>query len=204
MPVISTGIIIGTCGFLILAFTYNAWMFILGIAVFSIGEMTAHPKYYNYVGIVAPKDNVAVYMGYAFLYGVIGSLFGSNFGAIMYAKILKPVAPTAEVLKAGMSMTPEVMSQIRLFWLIFAGLGIFCLIGMLVYNKFFSQDTDVANKRAWAIMLVVYIILAVAGILFMVGALRADPIRWKTVIQALIMLVLGSGGMWVSLKKDSN
>jgi MFS family permease len=48
--------------------------------VFSIGEMTAHPKYYSYIGLVAPADRKAVYMGYAFLYGVIGSLIGSNLG----------------------------------------------------------------------------------------------------------------------------
>ena len=69
---------IGALGFVCLAFASNVWIFILGIAVFSIGEMTAHPKYYSYVGLVAPADKKAVYMGYAFLYGVIGSLVGSN------------------------------------------------------------------------------------------------------------------------------
>ena len=53
---------------------------ILGIAVFSVGEMTCHPKYFSYMGIVAPQDRKAVYMGYAFLYGVFGSLLGSNLG----------------------------------------------------------------------------------------------------------------------------
>ena len=44
--------------------------------------MTAHPKYYSFVGLVAPADRKAVYMGYAFLYGVFGSLLGSNLGAL--------------------------------------------------------------------------------------------------------------------------
>ena len=101
LPVIAVGIIIGSAGFLILALTTSPWMFILGIAVFSLGEMTAHPKYYSYVGMVAPKDRVAVYMGYAFLYGVIGSLFGSNFGAIMYERLLAPLAPASEQVNAG-------------------------------------------------------------------------------------------------------
>jgi proton-dependent oligopeptide transporter, POT family len=43
--------------------------------------MTAHPKYYSFVGMVAPQDRKAVYMGYAFLYGVFGSLLGSSVGA---------------------------------------------------------------------------------------------------------------------------
>ncbi|UCH82976.1 MAG: MFS transporter, partial [Candidatus Latescibacterota bacterium] len=80
LPVMASGIVMGAFGFVVLGFTSGPWWFLVGIAIFSIGEMTAHPKYYSYVGKVAPKDTVAVYMGYGFLYGVIGSLFGSNFG----------------------------------------------------------------------------------------------------------------------------
>jgi len=54
LPVMSAGIIFGMLGFIILALTQSAWLFVLGIAVFSLGEMTAHPKYYSYVGLVAP------------------------------------------------------------------------------------------------------------------------------------------------------
>jgi dipeptide/tripeptide permease len=204
LPVMSTGIIIGALGFVILAFTQGPWMFILGIAVFSLGEMTAHPKYYSYVGLVAPKDNVAVYMGYAFLYGVIGSLFGSNFGAIMYGKILKPVVPSPEAVASGMALDAHVLSQIRFFWMIFAVLGVVCLAGMLLYNKFFSQDTPETNRRAWKIMLGIYIILAVAGIYFFVDSIFLAPVtKWKTFVQSIIMLGLGGGGILISLRKKS-
>lgn len=91
LPTMVAGIVIGTLGFLCLAASTNAWVFILGISVFSIGEMTAHPKYYSYVGLVAPADKKAVYMGYAFLYGVIGSLIGSSLGGILYGSMLKPL-----------------------------------------------------------------------------------------------------------------
>ena len=66
--------------------------------MFSIGEMTAHPKYYSFVGLVAPADRKAVYMGYAFLYGVFGSLLGSNLGAFMYARIVEPAIGTAAIM----------------------------------------------------------------------------------------------------------
>ncbi len=203
VPVMATGIVIGTAGFLILAFTQSPWMFILGIAVFSLGEMTAHPKYYSYVGIVAPKDNVAVYMGYAFLYGVIGSLFGSNFGAALYERILKPVAPSSEIVESGISFSPQIASAVRFFWLIFAILGVVCVIGMLLFNKFFSKDTPKANLQAWKIMLGIYIILSAAGVYFFVYALFLSPqVQWKTLIQSFIMLGLGGGGISISLKKS--
>lgn len=201
LPVMSTGIIFGMGGFLILALTHNAWMFVLGIAVFSLGEMTAHPKYYSYVGIVAPKDKVAVYMGYAFLYGVIGSLVGSNVGAFLYEKILKPVVPSSESVQAGVPLAPHVLSEIRLFWLIFAVLAVFCVIGLLWYNKHFSKDTPEANRKAWRIMMGIYVGLSIIGIYFMVASLfLSAQIQWKMFIQSLIMLGFGVGGIRISFK----
>lgn len=201
-PVMAAGIVIGSAGFLVLAFTRSAWMFVLGVAVFSIGEMTAHPKYYSYIGIVAPQDKKAVYMGYAFLYGVFGSLIGSNLGATLYERILKPVIPLAEDVSAGLPLSSLTASQVKLFWLIFASLGIFCVAGMFLYNHFFSEDTPETNRRAWKVMLGVYIFIAAAGVYFFIFSLFLSPqIQWRTFVQALIMLGLGGGGMIVSLRR---
>ena len=177
-------------------------MFILGIAVFSIGEMTAHPKYYSYVGIIAPQDKKAVYMGYAFLYGVFGSLFGSNLGAVLYEKMLNPLVPNAEDLSSGVFLSSEVIGQLKFFWLIFAVLGVVCLSGMLLYNKFFVEDTPLTNRRAWKIMFGIYIVFALAGIYFTISALfLAEQIQWKTFVQGLILLALGGGGIRISLRR---
>jgi dipeptide/tripeptide permease len=201
IPVMAVGIVFGLCGFVVLALTQSAWMFILGIAVFSLGEMTAHPKYYSYVGLVAPQDKKAVYMGYAFLYGVFGSLLGSNLGAVLYEKILAPIAPAAEAVAAGTPLSPDVLGQVRNFWLIFAGLGIFCLGGMLLYDRYLSVDTPSTNLKTWRIMLGIYSIIGVAGIFFLIQAvILAEQIQWKTFVQSLIMLTLGSGGVLISLK----
>jgi len=202
LPVIAAGVIVGSGGFVVLALTDNPWMFILGIAVFSIGEMTAHPKYYSYVGLIAPKDNVGTYMGYAFLYGVFGSLFGSNLGAILYERMLKPLAPDPDGLAAGVPLAPQVLGQIRVFWMIFAVLGVGCLLGMLLYNKFFSEDTPESNRRAWMIMLGIYCVLAAAGLYFLVySVFFPDQINWRTMVQALILLFLGMGGVRISLRR---
>lgn len=199
LPVMAVGIVFGLCGFVVLAFTQSAWMFILGIAVFSLGEMTAHPKYYSYVGLVAPQDKKAVYMGYAFLYGVFGSLIGSNLGAVLYEKNLAPVAPAAEDVAAGIPLSPEVLGQVKNFWLIFAGLGIFCLGGMLLYDRYLSEDTPETKRKAWGIMLGIYSVIGVAGIFFLVQAVfLSEQIQWKTFVQSLIMLALGTGGIVIS------
>ena len=124
LPTMVTGMLFGAVGFLLLALSQNAWIFILGIAVFSIGEMTAHPKYYSFVGLVAPQDRKAVYMGYAFLYGVFGSLLGSSIGAYLYTEIMKPAIGMADAA-----------TTTRNFWLMFAALDVVAAVGLILFAR---------------------------------------------------------------------
>lgn len=190
LPTMVAGIVIGSLGFLCLSLSTSVWVFILGIAVFSIGEMTAHPKYYSYIGLVAPSDRKAVYMGYAFLYGVIGSLVGSNVGGEMYEALLKPL-----IGQSG------VEDRLRNFWLTFAVLGVVTAGGMILYNRFFALDTPQTNARARRIMTGVYALIVLLGGWFVAIALGKDPVAYKTLVQAVIMLVLGGGGLAISLRR---
>ena len=191
LPTMVTGIVIGTLGFLCLAASTNIWVFILGMSVFSIGEMTAHPKYYSYVGLVAPADKKAVYMGYAFLYGVIGSLIGSSLGGMLYGSMLKPLVGQ-----------PGAAAAARSFWLIFVALNVVAAIGLVIYDRIFAADTPETNEKARRVMLVIYGLLLVAGLLFLRASFFGGAeISYKTLVQAVIMLLLGAGGMAVSLRK---
>jgi len=127
LPTMIGGIMIGTSGFILLSISSNAWVFLFGVVVFSIGEMTCHPKYYSYVGEIAPKDKVAVYMGYSFLYGIIGSLIGNNLGAFLYEKIAKE------------------LGQPRVLWMIFSGIGILTIVGLLIYDHYLSPKARSAT-----------------------------------------------------------
>ncbi|MEW6654506.1 MAG: MFS transporter, partial [Bacteroidota bacterium] len=66
LPTMITGITLGTIGMAILAISTEIWVFVIGITIFSIGEMTAHPKFISYVGLIAPPDKKATYLGYSF------------------------------------------------------------------------------------------------------------------------------------------
>jgi len=191
LPTMITGMVIGAGGFVCLAYAYSAWVFVLGIAVFSIGEMTAHPKYYSYVGLVAPADRKALYMGYAFLYGVIGSLVGSNLGATMYEAMLKPLVGQTGV--AG---------DIRKFWLIFAALDIVAVAGLVVYNRFFAEETEKSSRLARRIMVVIYAgLVAVGAYFFYSSTFAVETTAFRTLVQSLIMLVIGVGGLIISSAK---
>lgn len=201
LPTMVAGILIGSAGFVVLAMSQHAWIFILGIAVFSIGEMTCHPKYYSYIGIVAPVEKKATYMGYAFLYGVIGSLVGSNVGGEMYKAILSPLKEKA--VSAGIfpwELT-GVGGTLRNFWLIFAALGILTTFGLIIYNRLFGENTVKTRARARTTMLFIYAILVLlsVGMIFFVNATKGG-VPPKTWIQSAIMALIGIGGLYTLLK----
>ena len=79
--------------------------------------MTAHPKFISYVGLTAPKDRVATYMGYIFLYGVIGSSIGAILGANLYVHFV------------------DELHQPKVLWLIFSGIGVATILGLLAYDR---------------------------------------------------------------------
>jgi hypothetical protein len=187
-----TGMAIGGAGFLFLAASQNAWMFAAGIAVFAIGEMTAHPKYYSFVGLVAPADRKAVYMGYAFLYGVFGSLLGASIGSRLYTYMLKPVIGT-----------PEAASQARLFWLLFVAWDIVAVGSLIFFARRLGEDNASTRRTARGLMYVVYAAIGLLGVFFLIQGATAAPMDYKTVVQALIFLAIGAGGILMNLARTT-
>lgn len=120
LPTMIVGIALGTIGMGMLSISTHAWVFMAGMATFSIGEMTAHPKFISYVGLIAPPDKKALYLGYSFLYGVIGSGIGGVLGAFTYVRFVTN------------------MGRPDLLWMMFSGIGVVTIIGMLLFNRFLA------------------------------------------------------------------
>jgi len=59
-------------GLLLMFLTQNPWIMLIGLLIFSIGEMASSPKFNEYVGRIAPPDKKALYMGTVFLAIAIG------------------------------------------------------------------------------------------------------------------------------------
>lgn len=124
LPTMIAGIAMGTVGMAILSISTYAWVFIIGIIIFSLGEMIAHPKFISYIGLVAPADKKALYLGYSFLYGVIGSGVGGILGATLYVHFV------------------DKLHQPGILWIIFSMIGVLTIIGLLLYNKFLAVKKD--------------------------------------------------------------
>lgn len=124
LPTMITGISMGTIGVAILAISTHPFVFIAGIFIFSVGEMTAHPKFISYVGLIAPEDKKAVYLGYSFLYGVLGSGIGGILGANLYVHFI------------------DNLKNPTMLWLTFSFIGVATIIGLLLYNKFLAPKSS--------------------------------------------------------------
>jgi hypothetical protein len=153
--------------------------------------MTAHPKYYSFVGQVAPADRKAVYMGYAFLYGVFGSLLGSSLGAFLYEWMLKPALGT-----------PQADERARTFWLVFAVLDVIAAAALVLFARRFGADTEETRRRARAIMRGVYAAVLLVGGVFLYLAFSSSPVQARTAVQASIFIALGVGGLLVGRGRE--
>jgi dipeptide/tripeptide permease len=161
LPTMVAGVAMATMGMAVLSLGSGIWIFILGIFMFSIGEMTAHPKYISYLGTIAPSDKKATYMGFGFLYGVFGSSIGGVVGAFLYvrfidnpmvgfingrlagagAALLPGHVKIGEAMKAAEALGLTKAEVLRAahpseLWLIFSAIGVLCIVGLLAYQRF--------------------------------------------------------------------
>ncbi len=121
LPTMISGIALGTIGMGIFSISTSPWILISGTVIFTIGEMTTHPKFIAYIGTIAPSEKKALYMGYSFLYGVIGSSVGGFLGSALYQKYVVQ------------------MNNPSTLWLIFSGIGAFSMISLTLYNRFIAK-----------------------------------------------------------------
>jgi proton-dependent oligopeptide transporter, POT family len=61
------GILVLSGGLGMMFANQSGWLILLGVLIFSLGEMASSPKFTEYIGRIAPADKKALYMGTSFL-----------------------------------------------------------------------------------------------------------------------------------------
>jgi dipeptide/tripeptide permease len=79
-----TGFVISSIGMGLTLMTHNVTFIIAAIFIFGIGEMAGSPKITEYIGRIAPKDKVALYMGCSFLPVALGNFFAGIVSGPVY------------------------------------------------------------------------------------------------------------------------
>jgi MFS family permease len=84
---ISLGIAVASVGLVLAGFTASGYFCMLGILVFSVGEMLSSPKMNEYLGVIAPEGQKGLYMGYANVPVAVGWGYGSLLGGQVYDRM---------------------------------------------------------------------------------------------------------------------
>lgn len=80
------GIAVIAIGFGQMAFQTLGWYIALGTVIIAFGEMASSPRIQEYISRIAPRDKVALYMGYSFLPVAGGNFIGGLLSGVLYEK----------------------------------------------------------------------------------------------------------------------
>ncbi|PLX14005.1 MAG: MFS transporter [Marinilabiliales bacterium] len=165
-PILSMifGILGIALGFSFMSFSMAGITIVMGTIILAFGEMASSPRIQEYIGRIAPKDKVALYMGYSFLPVAGGNLIGGLLSGNLYASLsdkyiflrdylnVRDIKFSPEInndngllFKAAMEnmeMTKEQLNTLLFaqynpgtIWYVFAAIGAVTSILLFIYNK---------------------------------------------------------------------
>ena len=171
-PIIAmiVGMLISTAGIMACGSFQVGWMVAFAIFVFAIGEMGCSPKFSEYIGLMAPPEKKAIYMGYSnipFAIGwtAAGALSGWAYGKFsdkfMFAKdyMVDKLSMDSETVMglAKLDVMPTLAGKLGIteleatkvlwdtynpwiMWWIFAGIGLVATVAMVFYHFWLEAD----------------------------------------------------------------
>lgn len=171
-PIVSMifGIFVIALAFGQMSYSTAGLFVVIGLVILAFGEMASSPRIQEYIGRIAPKEKVALYMGYSFLPVAGGNLIGGLLSGSLYASMsnkytfLRDYLVVNKINIAGSETMDDgqfyqsALEKLDLssseldiilfnqyqpgnIWLVFASIGIVTSILLFVYNKF------VLNKK---------------------------------------------------------
>ncbi len=159
MTALILGMVISVAGFVFSGMTMSGGMACLAIFIFAIGEIICSPKFDEYVGMTAPADKKAIYMGFVNIPFAIGWAFGNFLSGPLYEIFSsKSVLATRYLTEKGIDPAQIAnLSQDDLM--------------LKVQQTANLQDTFAANELLWNAYnpWIVWVILGAVGVASMLG-----------------------------------
>lgn len=165
-----TGIFILGAGLLLMFITRDPWIILLGVLIFSIGEMASSPKFTEYVGRIAPDDKKALYMGTSFLPVAMGHFLAGVLSGKPYEVLadkiwllrkavaergfeIEPVSDTftqnqyTERAQELFGMNSAELTQYlwnnyqpQKVWILFTGLALLASVSLFLYDRYILKE----------------------------------------------------------------
>ena len=101
------GMLIALVGFVGAGSTQVGIICALMILVFSIGEMACSPTFSAYIGLIAPKDKKALYMGYSNIPFAIGWFLGNAIGGRLYDALANKTRLARKFMVDHLGLSPD-------------------------------------------------------------------------------------------------
>ncbi|MEE4198861.1 MAG: MFS transporter [Bacteroidales bacterium] len=86
-----SGFLVCGIGMSLTLFTHDPFFILGAIFIFGVGEMAGSPKVTEYIGKIAPRDKVALYMGTSFLPVTLGNFLAGYISGGVYGKMADKV-----------------------------------------------------------------------------------------------------------------
>ena len=100
------GMVISLVGFFMSGFTNIGFVVAAAIFIFAIGEMWCSPKFSEYIGLTAPPDKKAVYMGYSNIPFAVGWALGNLISGYLYENLGSKINFARQYLVSHLGMSP--------------------------------------------------------------------------------------------------
>lgn len=166
-----SGILVNAIGLSLTFYTNNPFYLFISILIFGLGEMASSPKITEYIGKIAPKEKVALYMGASFLPMAGGNFFAGLLSGDVYGSMSdKTNLLRQEVEKRGfdipalsesftqndfyqssarmMNMTQSELTTYLWntynpgnIWMVFAGIGLSTVLLLYLYDRFILKSS---------------------------------------------------------------
>jgi POT family proton-dependent oligopeptide transporter len=163
------GFVIASLGVYAAGSSMSISICLAGIACFSVGEMLCSPKMNEYLGVIAPADQKALYMGYANIPMALGWGYGSFVGGQMYERagekaglalrymsevlMVKELPERTQAFSQLMEMLGQNSAQVTQLlwdkydpscvWTPFALAGLIAGVALFVFNRLAKNWRDV-------------------------------------------------------------
>ncbi len=160
-----SGIFVAAIGLGLMFMFNNPFFIFLAMLVFSFGEMASSPKITEYIGLIAPKEKKAMYIGMSFLPLAAGNFLAGILSGSVYASMSDKITMIKKEFTLNNWQIPEGenftkndltnlaceklgKTDIELtqylwetynpnsIWYVFTAIGMLTVVGMLIYNKF--------------------------------------------------------------------
>jgi dipeptide/tripeptide permease len=106
------GMFISCLGLVIAGYSTTGFICVLGIFIFAIGEMACSPKFSEYVGLIAPPDKKALYMGYSNIPFAIGWAGANYIGGPIYQQVSDKVGLARDYLITKLGQDSQAVAEL--------------------------------------------------------------------------------------------